>query len=234
MLKESTAVAPREAAGSHGLALDRWSRRAPLTGLLFVALVIVGGPVLEGSTPGTSATAVKIVAFYTAHRERERAGVIVLALAFVAFLFFAAALRSSWRRVPGVEGIAALVLAAATVVVVGQTANDGIGYALTASPSKLNPSSAQTLNLLANNLVVTSAIGFLVFGIASGLAILRGVGLPSWLGWSALVIGVLFLTPIEFVGFLLFVVWVALVSIISYRRSAAPDFASRDTPSLGP
>ena len=28
---------------------DRWSARAPLTGLMFIALVIVGGPVLEGS-----------------------------------------------------------------------------------------------------------------------------------------------------------------------------------------
>jgi hypothetical protein len=216
----STSGVTSRATGPTEHRLGRLQRAAPLTGLLFVVLVLIGGPGLEGSTPGAKASGAHVISFFSAHRERERIGVIILALAFVAFLFFAAFLRSRWRSRSGLEGLSALVLAAATVLVVGQSLTEGVGFALTTAPASLSPSSAQTLNLLANDLVVTSAIGFLSFGISAGLAILRGVDLPGWLGWSALLIAVLFvIPPIEFVGFLLLLVWITVVSVLSYRRA---------------
>ena len=169
--------------------LDRLARWAPLSGVLFVVLVLAGGPVLEGSTPGASAHSDAVIAFYSVHRSRERAGVFVLAFSFVAFLVFAAMLRSRMRRAPGGEGPAALVLAAATVLVAGQTIGEGVVYALAEAPGRLSAGAAQTLNLLANDLVVTSAVGFLAFGLATGFAILRTGVLAGWLGWSAAVIG---------------------------------------------
>jgi len=197
----------------------RSGRLTPLTGVLFVVLVLVGGPLLERSTPGASSAGAHVVAFYSAHRGRERAAAIVLALSFAAFLFFAAVLRARWRRTQ--EGLAGALLAAATVVVVGESVSDGVGYALTNAPSRLTPSSAQTLNLLSNDLVLTSAIGFLAFGIVAGLAILRGVGLPRWLGWAAIVIGVLFVVPpLEFAGFFLLLVWIAIVAVRGFRDQA--------------
>jgi hypothetical protein len=234
MAESSTGIAPHAAPGaalvSGRFARERWSQRVPLAGVLFVVLVIAGGPVLEGSTPNARASSVRVIAFYTAHRDRERAGVFVLAFAFVAFLCFAAVLRARWRRANGSDGIAALVLAAAAVVVVGQSATEGVAYALTEDPAKLSASSAQTLNLLANDFVVTSAIGFLSFGLAAGIAILRGVGLPSWLGWAALVIGILFVVPpIEFAGFLLLLIWVVVVTVITIRRSPTPAINGRPT-----
>jgi hypothetical protein len=202
--------------------LARWRSRAPLVGIVFVLLVVAGGPVLEGSTPGSTASGARVVAFYAAHRGRERAAVFVLAFAFVAFLFFAACLRARWRERAGLEGIAAAVLAAATVVVVGQSASEGVEFALADAPLRLSPSSAQTLNLLANDLVVTSAVGFLAFGLAAGLAILRGAGPSRWLGWSALAIGVLFvIPPAEFAGFFLLLLWVIVVSVLVARDSTA-------------
>lgn len=197
---------------------DRWARWTPLTGVLFVILVLVGGPVLEGSTPSAGARPASVIAFYSAHRGRDRAAAVVLAFSFVAFLCFAATLRSRFRRTPGQEGLSALVLAAATVVVVGQTANEGVVYALTEAPARLSASTAETLNLLQNDLVVTSAVGFLAFGLTAGVTILRGSELPGWLGAGALVIAVLFvLPPIEFAGFLLLILWVLTVSILLTR-----------------
>jgi hypothetical protein len=200
--------------------LDRWGRFAPLTGVLFVILVVIGGPVLEGSGPGAGAGGARVIAFYAAHRERERIGVVVLAFAFAAFLFFAAALRARWRRDDDVEGIATAMLAAATVVAVGLTVSGGLGFALTDAPRALAPASAQTLNLLANDMVVTSAVGFLAFGITAGISILRVDNLPSWSGWFAIAIGILFvIPPIEFVGFLLLLLWALLVSVLTVRRA---------------
>jgi hypothetical protein len=203
------------------MTLERWARWTPLTGVLFVVLVIAGGPVLAGSTPGARASSASVIAFYSAHRGRERAAAIVLALSFVAFLFFAGTLRARLRRRPGAEGLAALVLAAASVLVVGQSANEGVTYALTEAPGRLSPAAAQVLNLLQNDLVLTSAIGFLAFGLTAGLAIVRAADLPAWLGVSVAVIGILFVVPpIEFAGFILLLVWVLTASVILLRRDA--------------
>jgi hypothetical protein len=52
--------------------------------------------------------------------------------------------------------------------------------------------------------------------------ILRGVQLPAWLGWISIAIGIVFvIPPIEFAGFLLFLVWVAVVSILLMREARA-------------
>lgn len=206
-------------------------RLAPLSGVLFVILVIVGGPLLEGSTPDAGASGPRVVAFYAAHRTRERAGAIVLALAFAALLAFAATLRARWRRTERVEGLSALLLAAATVLTVGQTVSAGVGYALAARPSTLGPEAAQALNLLANDLPLTSAVGFLVFGLTAGAAILRGALLPSWMGWLAIAVGILFVLPaIELLGLVLLLVWVLVLSVLYWRRDRALPAASELRP----
>jgi hypothetical protein len=59
--------------------------------------------------------------------------------------------------------------------------------------------------------------------VASGLAILRGAALPRWLGWAAIVIGILALVlPIAFLALLLLLIWILVVSILIYRRQASP------------
>jgi hypothetical protein len=60
-----------------------------------------------------------------------------------------------------------------------------------------------------------------VFGLASAVAILRGARLPNWLGWVAVVIGIVMATPaFWFAGLALFV-WVLIVSTLIYLRSAS-------------
>jgi len=195
-----------------------------LTGMLFVVLVLIGGPVLAGSAPDGHASPGSVISFYSAHRVTERASVWVLALAFLAFLYFAGVLRSRWRAQGGTEGLAAIVLAAATIEVVGQCAGLGATYALTTSPSVLGPDSAQALNLLGNSLLVISAVGFLGFGLTTGLMILRGQGVvPGWLGWVAIAMSVLFvIPPIEFVGFLVLVLWIGTMSVLLVRSPRNP------------
>ncbi len=198
---------------------DRFERGLLLAGPLFVALLVLGGPILVGSTPERDASPSQVIAFYTAHRTRERAGAIVLALAFLAFLLLAGTLRSRWRRFERSEPLAGFMLVAAVVAVVGQTITAGVTYAIAQAPDRLTPAAAQTLNLLENDLVLTSAIGLLAFGISAGLAILRGVELPPRLGWLAIASGILFvIPPAEVLGLLLLLVWVIAVSVLSLRR----------------
>lgn len=195
----------------------RWTHWGPLSGLAFCVLVVAGGFGLEQSTPGAKASPTHVIAFYTAHRQRERAGAIVVTFSFIAFLFFSAALRSRWRRRSELEGLSAALLAAATLVVAGQTTATGLVYALTDAPRQLTRSTAQTLNLLKNDLVLTTAAGFFAFALIAAVAILRTRVVPRWLGWTALAIGILFVTPLEFAAFLLLLAWTTTMSVLLLR-----------------
>lgn len=203
--------------------LSRWSGWTPLTGVVFVVLVALGGPILAGSTPGSKATGAQVISFFEAHRSRERASAVLLTLAFVFFVFFAGSVRSYFRRAPAVEGLAAVVLAGAAVLVAGQTVGSGLIFALSDAPTRLSPGAAQALNVLSNDMVLTSSAGFCVFGLASGLAILRGALLSRWLGWVAILIGVVVVTPAEFVAVLMLAVWIIIVSILIARSDAVRD-----------
>lgn len=200
--------------------LSRWNRWTSLTGVLFVVLVILGGPVAAGNTPGSKATGVHVIAFFEAHRSRERASAVLLTLAFIVFLFFAGSLRTFLRQAASVEGLSSVMLAAAAVLVAGQTVGSGLTLALSDAPTHLSPGAAQALNVLSNDMVLTSAAGFCAFGIAAGIAILRGAALPKWLGWTAILIGIVVLTPAEFAAVIALAVWIIVVSILIATRSA--------------
>ncbi len=121
--------------------LSRWNRWASLTGIVFVVLVVLGGPVAAGNTPGSKASGAQVIAYFEAHRSRERASAVLLTLAFIVFLFFAGSLRTFLRRQRSVEGLSSVVLAAAAVLVAGQTAGTGVIFALSDAPSAAEPGS---------------------------------------------------------------------------------------------
>jgi hypothetical protein len=200
--------------------ITRWS---PLFGIVFVVLVLIGGPLLQGSTPDNTASAAAVIAFYTAHQSRENAGVYFLAFAFIAFLYFAGTLRARWRGQPGCEALAAVVLAGAAIEVVGQCAGLSGIFALTADPARLSAGAAQALNLMANNLLVISAAGNFLFCVTAGVMMLRGRGIvPRWLGWMIIVVGIMYvLAPIEFIGFYLMLIWIVIVSVMLTGSRAA-------------
>jgi hypothetical protein len=197
---------------------NRWTRLAPLTGLVFVVLTVIG-IFASHSTPNSDASGARVIAFYEAHHSAQSANDIVLTFAFIFFLFFAGSLRAYLRRTPVVEALAALVLAGAVLMTVGFTLFNGIDFSLADVPSKLSPSAAQALNLLDNDLFMPVFAGACVFGISSGLAILRGARLPKWLGWVAIVIGIASASPAFFFALIALLVWTVVVSILIYTRS---------------
>src|SRR4051812_43163985 len=56
-------------------------RFAPLTGAIFVVLLVIGFIPLGGDTPETDASAAKIISFYNDHQTREILAIIAVALA---------------------------------------------------------------------------------------------------------------------------------------------------------
>ena len=201
--------------------LDRWSRFAPLTGLVFGALIVVV-VVTSGSSPNSKASGAKVIHYYSTHRNNARVTDILLAFAAVFFLLFAGTLRARLRRVDAAEALSALCLAAGVLLCVGLASSAAIDYSLADVPGRLSPSAAQALSVLDNNLFVLPLIGAGTFGVVAGLAVLRAGTLPGWLGWTAVVIGVATFTPVSWIGLLAMVIWTIVVSVLLLVRDAAP------------
>ena len=88
----------------------------------------------------------------------------------------------------------------------------------------------QTLSVLSVDFFLPFLAGIAVFMFASGICVLRHGGRPRWLGWVAIVIGVVSLTPIGFVGFLAVFVWVLVVSIVLYLSGAETPTTTTPSP----
>jgi hypothetical protein len=205
---------------------DRWGRLAPLTGVLFGVLVLVAVFTNSSETPKASASAARVVSYYAAHRSEVETSGILFALAFVVLLLFAGALRSYLRRTSAAEGLSALVLAGAVLMVAGALAGTGVEYGIAHNLHDLSPETIKTLNFVSSELFLPLLAGGFTFGVCSGIAILRGAALPTWLGWVAIVIGIATLIPpTSFPALFAFVIWSIIVSVLMYRRSGSVDAA---------
>jgi len=80
----------------------------------------------------------------------------------------------------------------------------------------------QTLSVLQADFFFPVAIGFSVFLLASGLAMVRGVTFRSWPGWVALVLGVLAVTPAGFFAILGGLAWIVGISVMLFVRGEGP------------
>jgi hypothetical protein len=202
---------------------DRWGRLAPLTGVLFGALVIAA-LIMGGETPKANASAAKVLVYFHNHRSKVELSAILVVIAFLVFLFFAGSLRSHLRKAEGAEGLSALSLAGASVLVIGVFTVASIEYGLAHHLYSLSAAEAQTLNFLSNELFVVVLAGLFVFALSSGLAILRSGALSAWLGWLAIVMAILMvIVPIAFAGLFLAIVWAIAVGIAIYRKGEDRD-----------
>lgn len=198
---------------------DRWGRFVPLTGVVFVALLVATN-VLVGSAPESSDSAAKVIAFYQAHRTKIEISSFLTGLSLFFGLFFYASLRDYLFRARVAARLAATAFGGAVLFAVGGGLAAGLQFALADVPSKLSPAAAQALNLLENDLAVFAlTAGVAVLLMAAGIAIVRSGLLPVWLGWVAIVIAVVGLTPVGFFAFLAAGVWTLIASILVYTRS---------------
>jgi hypothetical protein len=200
---------------------ERLRAMAPLTGVIFAVLSAIS-IVITPNSPSAHAGGPQVIAFYRAHHSTEHTSVIVATAAFAFFMCFAASLRSYLGDTGAVATAGALALAAAVLLTAGFTLSGGFTYALADAPNRLAPATAQTLNLLDEDVFFTAFVGAGLFGIASGIAILRGARLPKWLGWAAIVIGLVSFTPAIGLGLLALTPWALVTSVLPYRRSSLP------------
>jgi hypothetical protein len=199
--------------------LTRLARLVPLTGVVFAVLALAGMATAQ-PPPGVKASGEKVLAFSQSHAGSQRVADQLLIAGFAFFVFFAGSLRAQLRRTPEAEAAGTVALIGAGVMAGGVAVYIGMDFAANAAPYALAPAAAQALNVLALELVFPLSLGGFVFGIAAGVAILRSSVLPNWIGWAAIVIG---LVPLWIIQVLLLYVWTVVVSVLLYRRSGTTE-----------
>jgi hypothetical protein len=201
----------------------------PLTGILFVVLVIVAFAV-GGETPDVNDSARKVVDFYVDNDSQQQIAAGLLALGCVALLFFLGSLRTALRAAAGDEGgLSTVVLVGGVMMAVGVSIFAGIGFTLGDAADDLPASATMALNALNSDLFFPVAVGTAVFNLGLALAVLRHGGLPRPLAWLALVVGIAGLTPAGFFAFLatgIVIVWASIALTMQPTATDSPPAAT--------
>jgi len=200
-------------------------RLAPLAGVLFTVIFAVGF-LTSGETPDSDATGEEVINHYD-DTGKILFSVILLLVAAIVFMFFAGMLRRHFVAA-GPDWLASVVFGGAVVYVVGLGLFASSQIALTDAADANEPAVAQALNVLDNNNFPPAVIGLAVVLLASAWHVLAARSLPIWLGWVALVLGIVALAgPIGFAAFLLFPLWVLAVAIVLFRRTGTRQPTAR-------
>jgi hypothetical protein len=211
---------------------DRWAQRAPWTGIAAVILIAIAF-IVGGETPDFDASTKDVLDYYD-----DQTGQIITSLLLlyggILLVFFAATLRSALRSADALSG---LVFIGGTLMGLGVGIFAGLNFTLTDLANsdhldRIGPGTLQSLNALNSDFFFPLVIGTAVFLISAGLAIFRTGALPRWMGWVALVLGIVTLTPAGFFAFIASGLWIiaAAVILLQGRRTAAGEAAAATAP----
>jgi hypothetical protein len=203
-----------------------WERLAPLTGVIFVVIAVLVFAI-GGSTPDSGDSAVKVQTFYAKHHDKHMILSFILGISIPFLLFFVSSLRTDLRRAGGTGQLANAAFGGGVLAAAGFGILASVHLALADSADSAKTIAATpTLNVLDVNDFIPAAAGLGVLVLAAGLAAVRHGGLPKWLGWIGVVLGILAFTPAGFFAFLLSGVWIVIASILlTLARQGAPATA---------
>jgi hypothetical protein len=205
---------------------------APLAGVGFIVVAIIA-IALNGEPPDAGDGADEIVSYYLDNKDSIEISSVLAAPAGMFLVFFSAALSRAVRIADELSVLPAVIIVGASFIAIGIAIDSTIQFAIAEAADDIEPASVQTLQALWDNDFIPIAMGVITLLLSSGLAILRTGALPKWLGWVAIVLVVLGLTPAGFIAFLGGAVWIAIVSVMLTLRAreAAPPAA---TPPVAP
>jgi hypothetical protein len=227
---------------------ERYDRVGAICGIAFVVLVVI--TFFLPATPEIDDPIAEAIADVRDDEDGIMASVYLGGLAAIVFLPFLGVLYGLLRRAEAARSgfsVAALVAGAVTTagVVIG---NGVIASVVAAVDEDYDPQAVEALLALDNTVFLGTAFAFAAFYLAVAVVILATRALPRWLGWAAVVIGVLIVVGLlgvfseesdggplgflVFIGFLAGLLWTLAVSIVILTRSRRAGTA--DLPAAEP
>jgi hypothetical protein len=211
---------------------SRLARLTPLAGVVFAVIfyVAIFG---FGDTPSANDKTAKVVKFWSDNDSKQIAVAIMAVIATVFFVWFAGAVRERLVTAEAGSGRrSTTVYAGAMLYAVGLLISAGLTFTVADTAGDVPPTVTQSLSVLEEDFFFPFVGGLAVLYLGTAAAVLTTGGLPRWIGWVSLVLGVVCLTPVGWVPFLLSGLWAAVVGIVVYRAGAPGPVAEAEaTPS---
>jgi len=196
----------------------------PLTGVLFVVVLIAGFLVLGEEPPNATDDPIQdVVDFYVDNEDQVFISSILQAIGGVLFVFYGGYLFKRLRA-SGAEASAAVLLAGSAVFAVGMALDGTINIALTelANGDEAEaPGAIQALSALWSNDFLPFAMGLAIFMWGFGVAIVRHGALPKWMGWVIVVAAITAISPAFPVAGIVGALAVLVSSIMFSREESA-------------
>jgi hypothetical protein len=196
----------------------------PLTGLIFIALVIASFIVMGEEPPDPTEEPLQdVVDFYVDNEDSIWIGSVLGGLAAAMLIFYAAYLNKRLRAA-GADASALALFGGAVALAVGLALDQTINIALvelTTGDEAEAPGAVQALAVFWQNDFLPLAVGMFVFLWGFGLAVLRHGGLPKWMGWILVIGGITAISPAFFVGGIIALLSILVSSIMFIREERA-------------
>jgi hypothetical protein len=199
------------------MTLRRWLAVSGVVAGVFALVSFLGG----GGSPNDDASAAKVVSYYRDHQTGTKLLALVGAISAVLLVLFATRLRELLQGGPGGDGalLAAAAFGGAVILAAGIALSSATSFALARAADLHFAGPAQALNVLNNNAFFVLVVGVSSLLLATGIATVRRPALPRWLGWVAIVIGVLALAgPAGVFGAGLSILWLIVASLMMLVR----------------
>lgn len=198
-----------------------------LTGPLAAILLALGFFILQPETPGVDDSTEEILEHYTSNEGRAVAAAFLVALAAAPVVVFVSHLRGITRGLGALATPSNLLLAGGAVYATGLLIGAGVHLSLVDAANNDAGDAATTLNYLDNGLWMPMIGGLALLLIGAGWSVLSSGVLPRWLGWAALVVGIVSLAgPGGFLGFFVLPLWLLVAGVLLFQRERSAGAAT--------
>jgi Domain of unknown function (DUF4386) len=197
-----------------------------VTGLGFIVLLIVGF-IFAGEPKDADHPPAEIAEWYVDNKDGAQIGAFISVVAAALLIFFGAYLRKILAAVEGPGAmLPILILVGLAIVGVGAAIDNMLLFAAAEAADDISAPQIQTIQAIWDSDFLPFFLGVTIFTWSVGLSVLRTGALPKWLGWLAIVAGVVSLAgPIGFLGALLAAIWIIIASILLAMRARSEPTA---------
>ena len=203
---------------------SRLERFAPLTGVLAVALIVAAFLVFPDEVPEPDEGVRKIVDFWRDNDDEALISSILFALSAIPLTWFAGSMHRALRRGEIGRGrLSHVAFAGLVILATSLLVGAALQFALAVSADDLSPAAIEALNAINVNFWFPYIAALSIFMLATAVSVLRHRGLHAAFGWTALLLGILLLTPVGFFAFLASGIWIVAAAIALFLRGDDDD-----------
>ena len=209
---------------------SRLERLAPLTGVVSVALFVIGSVVI--SNYDYLPPAEKVADYLNGNANRVSTGAYLASISAFFLIWFAGSVRIALLAREGGTGRLSMVAfggGVAAAVALGTSFTAVLSAGLRAgAPGGITPIGAVTMfDFWGQAMGQMFAIGLAVLIGATAVVSIRTAVFPAWFGWISALVAFGLLTPAAYIVLALAVVWLLVVSIWLYVRGASKGEPSK-------